>query len=336
MKYQWGYITHHPATLLLYLTGTMILILLVHYSSYLITPSAMWYPFAVRPVASAIFILGSSLAFISNLAVSIDLPRDWGTMLYIPLIIAVIFMVDSICKSSWQTKLLKQLLAFFTLTILITLVELPQLLSYLVVFYLSVVLVSYYLLLFIKRAMNPKEPTITWAFILWALFPVSVIVAGIAGFDQIAVTIFGRVLSLIAATITIWILARMVSALLELFLANLPIKIINTNARTIVEEVRPVIILVHAMLWLSTILSILWIYPTLNESFESLTSFSLSIFSLTITPGSVLSIILIIYVSLLVSRGINAFLRQEVLPHYRVEPGAQISITRLVHYAMHL
>ena len=333
-KYQWDYVKQYPGKIIFYLLITMLLAFLIHFSRNLIQPSAAWYGFAKRPLASSFFLVGSTLTIINEAELKMDLPPDWVTLNTLPLIISLIYLVDTVKKRTWQTSLLKQLLVFLALSLLMTVVDLPQILSYLLVFYLSVVLISYYFFLFIKRLAKPGKQKVTWAVTLWAFFPMSVIIAGIAGFDQFAVTIFGRVLSLIGATLVVWLLGRMTAGLLELLLAYLPLKIVRSNATTIVREIMPVIILAQVVLWLTLVMSILWLHPTLNASFQAITSLQFSMFSVTVTPGSILTIIFIIYLSFLVSRGFTAFLRQEILPRYRVEEGTQISIARLVHYAI--
>ena len=333
-KYQWGYIQQNPIKIVLYLSATMFIGLLIYLSKSMVMPSSSWFPFAERPLASAFFIIGSMLVISNELETKVDLPPDWATLTTFPLVISLIFLIDAVKKKTWRSTLIKQLLIFLALSLLMSVVDLPQLLSYLLVFYLSVVLVSYYLILFIKRVMKPVGERITWAVVLWGLFPISVIIAGVAGFDQFAVTIFGRVLSIVGATLIVWLLGRMVAGLLELLLAHLPFKILKSNATTIVNEIMPVIYLAQMVLWLTLLLSILWLHPTLNASFNTITSFRFTLFSLTVTPGSILTVVFIIYLSFLISRGFTAFLRQEVLPRYRVEKGVQISITRLVHYAI--
>lgn len=129
-------------------------------------------------------------------------------------------------------------------------------------------------------------------------------------------------------------MAKLLSGVVELILTNTPVKLIRHNAKTIVSAITPGIFLAHAVLWLALVLNIFWLYPTLKASFSAITSLQFSLFSVIITPGSVLTAVFIIYAALLVSRGIRAFLQQEVLPRYKVEQGAQISITRLVHYAI--
>jgi potassium efflux system protein len=334
MKYQWSYIKQHLGKILLCTVLILVLAGLIHFSRFLTKPSSQWYPFATRPLASALFILGSGFTILNNLEININLPPEWGTLLYFLPIIAIIFLIDLVIKKNWQTILLKQLLIFLGITLLMTVLDLPQMLSYLLVFYLSVALLSYYFLLFVKRMMVPSERNITWAIVLWAVFPLSVIITGIAGFDQFAVVIFGRVLSIVGATMVVWLMIQLISGMLELVLTSLPIKIIKQNAKTIVNQLTPVIVIAHALLWLTIVLNILWLYPTLNASFEAITSLQFSFFSLIITPGSILAIVFIIYSSILVSRWTRTFLLQEVLPRYKVEQGAQISINRLVHYAI--
>ncbi len=334
MKYQWSYVRQHLGKMLLCTILILGLACFIHFSQILTNPSSKWYPFTRRPLASALFILGTGFLILDNLEININLPPDWGTLLYFPLIMALIFLIDLVCKKNWQTNLLKQLLIFLGITFLMAAVNLPQLLSYLLAFYLCAALLSYYFLLFARRMMVPSERTITWAILLWAIFPLSVIITGIAGFDQFAVVIFGKVLALVGATLVVWLLVRLTSGLLELALTNIPIKIIKQNADTIVNGITPVIVLAHGLLWLTIVLDIIWLYPTLNASFAAITSLQFSFFSLSITPGSILAVVFIIYSSLFVSRGIRAFLQQEVLPRYKVDKGAQISINRLVHYAI--
>jgi len=334
MKYQWGYVKQQFNIIALCSFVILALTILIHFSKILTKPSAKWYSFTTTPLASALLIIGTGFTILNSLQINLNLPPDWDTLLYIPPILAVIFLIDSVYKKHWQTKLLKQLLIFLSISLITAVINLPQLLSYLLVFYLSVALLSYYFLLFAKRMMVPSERRITWAIMLWAFFPLSVIIAGIAGFDQFAMSIFSRVLALVGVTLIVWFMFKLLSGVVELVLTNIPIKIIQHNANTIVSQINPGIFLVHAILWLALVLNIFWLYPTLNASFSAITSLQFSLFSVTITPGSILTIVFIIYAAILVSRGIRAFLLQEVLPRYKVEQGAQISITRLIHYAI--
>lgn len=200
MKYQWSYVKQNLKIIILCSFLIVALTILIHFSKRLTKPSAKWYPFTATPLASALLIIGTVFTILNSLEINLKLPPDWETLLYIPPMLAVIFLIDSVYKKHWQTKLLKQLLIFLCITLLLTVINLPQMLTYLLIFYLSVALLSYYFLLFAKRMMVPSQRRITWAMMLWAVFPLSVIIAGVAGFDQFAVLVFGRVLALVGAS----------------------------------------------------------------------------------------------------------------------------------------
>ena len=310
------------------------LIIPVNMSRKLVKPSSTWYVFADKPVATSLFIF--CLGFISFTTVStfIALPQDWDTLIYLPLFLCVAVFSNNICKTRWQTSLLRHLLLYIGLTIVLTLINLPKVLFYLFVFYASLGLIVYYLFWVLRRSDKSDGGRSIWAVLVWVIFPILVIVAGVSGFDQLAVVLFGRILSLIAATITIRLMLLFISGLLELALNNTPWNFIKNNAATIVRQVTPLLILLHVILWIAFALVIAWIYPTLFEAFAALFSLKITIGSIMVTPGSVINIVLIIYVTILISRGFRAFLLQEVLPTHGVEKGVQLSISRLVHYAI--
>ena len=247
---------------------------------------------------------------------------------------AVAVLAENICKTSWQTRLLRHLIFYIGLTLLVTLVNLPHLLFYLFVFYISIGLLVYYLIWIIRRPQRPRGDRSVWSGLILGLFPAFIIIAGISGYDQLAVVIFGRILALIAATLTIRLMMLLISGLLELILINAPWQFIRNNAATIVQQVTPLLALLHLILWIAFALVIAWVYPTLMDAFAALVSLKFSIGTITVTPGAVITIVLIIYITLLVSRALRAFLLQEVLPYHRVEKGVQLSIARLVHYAI--
>lgn len=333
-KYQWRYLGENIHLVVISLIVILVLALFVHLSNQLIYPSSGRRIFASKPVITAIFIACATFSIVNTSRININLPPDWDTLVNLPLLFAVGILAKNICKTPWQTTLARHLLFFVGLTLLLTLFSLPQILFYLFVFYASVGLLVYYLFQFVKRWSKPATRKVTWAILIWGIFPIVIIVAGVSGFDQLAVLLFGRVLSLIAATITIRLILLFISGFLELLLNNAPWQFIRKNATTIVEQIYPLLALLHFILWVAVILTITWVYPTLNAAFAAMTSLKFTFFSTIVTPGSVLTIILIIYLTFLISRAIQAFLRQEVLPHHGVDKGVQISITRLVHYAV--
>ncbi len=317
--------------------GLLILLslaLFIGMSKKLVLSSSSWLVFAEKPIATSLFVF--CLGFISFTTVStfIALPQDWETLIYLPLFLSVAIFSDNICRTRWQTSLLRHLLFYIGLTIVLTLVNLPKVLFYLFVFYASLGLIVYYLFWVLRRSDKSDGGRSIWAVLVWVIFPILVIGAGVSGFDQLAVVLFGRILSLIAVTITIRLMLLFVSSLLELALNNTPWNFIRNNGATIVRHVTPLLIFLHLVLWIAFALVIVWIHPTLLDAFAALFSLRFTIGSITVTPGSVINIVLIIYVTILISRGLRAFLLQEVLPTHGVEKGVQLSISRLVHYAV--
>jgi len=333
-KYQVQYLVQNLTFVGACLLLILILTLLIKFSQNLVKSSSGWTVFAERPLISSIFVF--CVALISFIALSnyTNLPPDWNTLLYLPLLFSVAVLAETICKTRWQTRLLRHLIFYIGLTILLTLINLPRMLFYLFVFYVSIGLIVYYLIWIVRRPSDSTGRTTIWSALILGIFPLLIIIAGISGYDQLAVVLFGRILSLIAATITIRLMLLFISGLLELIFHNTPWRFIKNNAATMVQQIHPVLALLHLVLWIAFALVIAWVYPTLFDAFEALLSLKFTFGSLTITPGSVITIVLIIYTTLLVSRALRSFLLQESLPRHKVEKGVQLSIARLVHYAI--
>lgn len=333
-KYQVQYLVQNLKFVGACLLLILILSLLIKFSQNLVKSSSGWTVFAERPLISSIFVF--CVALISFIALSnyTNLPPDWNTLLYLPLLFSVAVLAETICKTRWQTRLLRHLIFYIGLTILLTLINLPRMLFYLFVFYVSIGLIVYYLIWIVRRPSDSTGRTTIWSALILGIFPLLIIIAGISGYDQLAVVLFGRILSLIAATITIRLMLLFISGLLELIFHNTPWRFIKNNAATMVQQIHPVLALLHLVLWIAFALVIAWVYPTLFDAFEALLSLKFTFGSLTITPGSVITIVLIIYTTLLVSRALRSFLLQESLPRHKVEKGVQLSIARLVHYAI--
>lgn len=333
-KYQWTYLTDNLFIIVVSLAIVLLLSFAISLSGRLAAENSDWYIFVSRPLATSVFILCTTIGILNTLAVDIGYPPDWDTLIYLPLFIAVVLLMDKVCRTPWQVTLFRHLMIYSTITLLLSLVAIPQVLFHLFVFYASLLLLGYYLFLFLRRWLtSPKDQKVTWAVILWAVFPLIIIVFGVSGYDQLAVTLFSRILAVVATTITIRLMLMFIASLLEILLLNVPWEIIRKNAATIVQQIFPLIALLHIILWIAVVLTMSWFYPTLGDAFGAMTSIQFTISTVSVTPGSILNIILIIYITILTSRALQAFLLQEVLPRYRVEKGVQLSIARLVHYA---
>lgn len=331
--YQWRYLKENKRTFAFSLCMVILLTIFIRLSKASVKPSFIWYQFASHPLTSALFLFSIGFTFLNTFLFNMNLPPGWSILINLPLLGATAFFVDIVCKTRWQAILLRQLLFYGILVIVFTVIDFPHLLFYLFVFYASGMLLLYYALRFAKNWLTGKKH-ITWAVVMWGVFPVVILAVGVGGYDQLAIALFGQTLTIIASTLVITVLFNFVCGGLEMFLSLTPWQFVNKNVETMVAEIKPIIALLHLVLWVATILTMLWIFPTIPVALSSMSSLEFSFFSMEITPNSIFTVIFIVYTTVLLSKGIRAFLLQEVLPQHNVEKGVQISITRLVHYAI--
>lgn len=333
-KYQQGYLKKNSITVGLCILSTAILAFFIYLSRALSKSTPRWHSFTSRPVTTAILLSGTAFFFYDALAVRSNLPPDWNTLALIPLVMAVALLMDLICNTPYQYKLLRLLALVFALSVLFNVLGMPQPILYLFVFYVSVIGFVYHLHIIVRKLRNPRSMKLSWATWFGLILTLTVIIVGTAGYDQLAVGIFGKVLSMIVFTQVILLMFFVITGLLEVLLLHVPAAIIRTNAGIIVKDFIPVLILLLGIIWFASILKILWIYPSLDASFKAISSTALTIGTISITPGLIIGVVVAGYVTLLCSHGIRSILLQETLPRHDVDPGVQVSITRLVHYAV--
>ncbi len=331
---QINYLSQNLGLVIISLLIIVMLAFFVNLSKNLVKPSSPWTDFAAKPVITAIFIFSLSFSLISLLSTSLEFPPDWNILIYLPLLFSVGNLSQHLFKTKLQATVGRYLFIYISLALIMTLINLPISLFYLFVFYASIFLFAFYFFHIIRYRAAPAEKWSFWGVLIRFFFPFLIIIFGIGGYDQLAVFIFVRLLAFIAVTLALRLMLLFVSGFLELLLNNTPWDFIRNNAATMVKQVAPLLALLHFILWLASVLVIAARYPTLNMAFSAMSSVQLTIFSVIVTPGSVLTVVLIVYLTLLVSRGLRAFLMQHVLPYQRVEKGVQISIGRLVHYAV--
>ena len=332
--YQLSYVKERLGLVLLGGITIALLTYLIWASRKLTYVSKRWSFFAHRPFATALFIFFLSAVIFSLLALSFVLPPDWDALVQLPLLLAVGYLSRQISIEPWQSNLIRWLIIFLAVSHLLNIINIPHAVFYLFVFYSALAVFVVFFFLFLKRARTRKQRTVTWAILFWGLFPLVILFAGAAGYDQFAVLLFGRVLTLVASTLAIWLMLQITAGLLEVGLLYFPMQIVRNNAETIVKQLFPLLVIVYGVFWLANTMMHIWLYPTLKASFEAISSSQMDISGLVITPGSILTIIFVVYATILCSRAIRAFLMQEVLPHYDAEKGVQLSIARLVHYAI--
>ena len=333
--YQEGYLRSNSIGVLTFLAVITLVAFLTRMSRPLVKASHRWHHFIDKPLATGVFIVSTSFVFIEAIYADISLPPNWQILLQIPMIVAAVFLAGPLFNKAPLYRTISSFLIFsLTVVMFLEAINLPQPLVHLCVLGSSLFCLIYSFRIFFKRKeVRSKRKNITLKLFFY-IFPLVVFLAGVGGYEHVAVLIFDRVLSLIVITLIVWLMQKILSGLLELLLFSIPVPIIRQNAANIVNDIAPVLILGHAVFWFLLSLSYLAIFPTLGEALSALVSIHFSAFSHTITPKSILVVVVALYATLLISRGMKAFLTQEILPRYGVTRGVQESITRLVHYAI--
>lgn len=333
--YQKGYLKNNFKVVLIFLAGITLVTFLTRMSRPLVKASHRWYQFTDTSWATGIFVVSTTFVFIEAIDPEIVLPPNWQIFLQIPMIIAAVFLAGSFVKAGSLYRTISSFL-IISLTVLVFLqaINLPKPLVHLYLLGASLLCLIYSFSMFFRgKKVHPSRKDSTLK-LFFFLFPLVVFLVGAGGYKQAALLIFDRVLSVLAITLIVWLMQKILSGLFELIFLCIPVPIIQQNAAKIVDDIVPALILVHSVLWFSVVLSYLSVFPTLGETLSALVSIKLSLFSHTITPKSILVIVFALYAIYLTSRGINTFLIQEILPRYRISRGVQESITKLVHYCI--
>ncbi len=298
----------------------------------LVTPSSRWHPFALHPLATTIFVASSLNAFINIMPVNFELPVKWEALLRFLVMLASIRLISSLMKSKLRRRVFKRLIIFMAIAMLMVVLDLPGELIRLYVFYVSLfALVYYFYQLPRSRGKNDLE---RWLRRTLGIFPAAVLFFGISGYDAFALILFSTLLSAIIACLVIWILYLLHFGLIDLLLSVLSWGLIKEQRETILKNLQPIIVGLHLIILLLVEAVICGFFPNVSEAYDEIFVKGFHVLNIHVSPGFFVTVIFIIYGALLTSKAIQMLLLNKILPRFKAEKGVQLSITRLVHYAV--
>jgi small-conductance mechanosensitive channel len=318
--------------LFLNLVGFLLICFGMYKTKDLVASSSRWYPFALYPIATTIFMVSSLNAFIDMLPVNFDLPEQWYALLHILTLLAAIRLTTLLIENVIRRRLLVRLIVFMVVAMIMVVLDLPQILMLLYVFYVSLLALGYYF--YQLPSTRGRTDGKAWLSRFMGVFPAAVLLLGISGYDQFAVMLFSTLLSAVLACVIVWMFYRLLFGFFDLVLSVLPFDLFKDNHEIVLKSLQPIIVWLHILL-LVAIQGVVWgLFSTLNGAVAGIFNFGFKISSLHISPGFFLTVIFVIYAALLASKAIQMLLLNKVLPRYGAERGVQLSITRLVHYGI--
>lgn len=303
----------------------------IYLTKNLIVASSRWYLFASSPLATTIFIITANFHFFNKQIDLIDFGYQWISIISILNLIAVIRLVKNCIYDRWKQKILSKLALFTVIIMLLAVLELPSLLLVLFVFYTSIIALIFYIK---KLRVKSDDILVNITRKSWGIFPALVILLILMGYNRLALFVFTSFMSSVSICLVVWTLFYLNCGFLELLLTKIPFSLLRDNFSVIVKSLKSIIALFHIVLVIVA-LSVGWdIYPSMDQAFQSINDIGFHIAGMHISFRFLVTIYLVLYCAILFSRSTQALLLKEVLPRYKADKGAQLSIARLVHYAI--
>ncbi len=179
---------NHVTLFFLSLCAFFLVYIGMHKSRELVSQTSRWYPFAVYPLATTVFMATSFNAFINMMPVDFNLPQQWEALLHILTMLAAIRLTTHLIENKLRRQLLIRLIIFMAVSMIMVVLNFPQVLSLLYVFYVSLLALFYYF--YQLPDVRGKTDLKAWMRRTMGIIPAVVLLAGISGYDQFAVILF--------------------------------------------------------------------------------------------------------------------------------------------------
>ena len=317
------------APILLAVAVWMLLSIAIARSGRLLEEAEKWQVFNKRPIATGLFVLLT----LTGIAFS-PVPLVWEPVMKIGIIVAVMRLAAGLVQEPWQKRLISQLAVLLLVAAFLRVVNIPF--PVLRLFSLALALLALFFCIWQSRGLRRGERSslLCWGLRLVALVLVIGLVAGIIGYAAFALYLFNSSLKTLFVVLVVWMMYLLASSIIEAVFFKSPLGIIRRNASVLLKRFEPLVLFFFAGMLLVYTLDAWEVFPTKAESLNSIVTLGVTMGAGRITIGTVLIAAAVLYGALLTSWALQALLLQEVLPRRAMELGAQLSIARLVHYAV--
>ncbi len=316
-------------TILLAVSVWMLLSIAIARSGRLLEEATKWRVFNERPIATGLFVTLTLTGIFLG-----PVPLVWEPVIRIGIIISVMHLAAGLVRERWEKRLVGQLAVLLLVAAFLRVVNIP----FPMLRILSLALALLVLLFCIRQSrtleMSCGSSLICWGLRLVAMVLVIGLAAGIIGYAAFALYLLNSSLKTLFVVLVVWMMYLLTSGIIEALFFKLPIRIVQRNASVLVKRVEPLVLFFFTGLLLLYTLDAWDFFPSKAEALNSIVAVGFAVGDGRITVGTVLIAAAVLYGALLTSRALQALLMQEVLPRRSMELGVQLSIARLVHYAV--
>jgi len=320
-------IRNNISTLLLILLLPFLFSIVFIYNRKSLENNRNWAILTSRPIAFSVFTCFISIFPWLEPTVSHVIP-----VISIALIFSVMLLAGKLEKKSiWNVRFIYALSLYLVINTLVNFINLPLPLKRIYLLVGSCCWLAY-LTWRLSALQGPENRYPRWALIVMSLALIAVILAGIFGYDALAVYLFDGAFLTIYIFISCVFLFTTIKIIFELVLSLLPVTRNHTDV--IVRALQPLIFALCGLLFYALVGVVWYMYPTSREAVSTLSGLEITLGYFRVPMNHVFMIVGIIYGAILSSRAIQAILLDEVMPRYRIGLGAQLSISRLIHYTI--
>ncbi len=290
--------------------------------------SERWRFLAQRPVAAGIF-LGSVL--LNQLYQA--MPLSWFLLMGVVAGISGARLLTNLFAKPWQRLLIYALIGFLITTRLLMVIGLPH-----PIFRLYIVLEALVGLgLCWWAGVHVSSPRYTWMYRAGSSFFVVMLIAELGAYSNFAEYLMGSSLFTLAGTLLTWLLIYIVRGGIEGLVYHTPLQrvpLFSINPAEAVRKITRTADVLIITLYLAVMLVVWRVYPNPGEAVKGVFSLGVTVGSLKITLGHLLSAAVVLYGSFLLSWIIRNLIMGRALTKRKEDAGTQHSITALVHYAI--
>jgi len=329
---QWGGLQRNALFIVLQIALWLIIAIIITRNRAELAAEPRLHFIAKRPFSTAVLI--GFVAFFTFYETGIG---AWRVVHLAVAAICLARLSGCLITGPWRRRAIYGIVLVLVINAYLKVCDFPQPLSRLFVLVVSLI----GLLLSLWRVLNRVLPVETrlyrWA--LWGGVFVygTIVVANLSGYSVLAAHLLEASFNTVLLFLLGWILATSGRGGLEWVLKS------TTVTRVpLLEKSAPVIVRVSSRLlngfvaaFVTMYLLVAWgFYDNGFGAFRSVMSMSFSIGSWRANVGVILAAILCLYGALLISRAVQGIFTEAVFPRRGVERGAQLSMARLVHYAI--